>query len=166
MDARLERVLSAEPTFTGDAGGPCPPGFHRLRLERWAGTGDQVFERAAARVLSWQVLRQAGLRIDATAERPEPGTTVLQRLGPVQAPCRVATVVREPRRAGFSYLTLPGHAERGVEQFMVEHRDDNSVWCVVSSISRPEAWYARLGGPAGRLVQQLMVRRYLAAMAG
>jgi uncharacterized protein (UPF0548 family) len=165
MTVELDRAVAAEPTYAGTVDGDCPPGFHRLHRQAWVGRGADDFARAAGIVLSWQVLRRAGLRVEANTERPELGATVLQRLGPVRAPCRIIARYDEPGRAGFSYATLPGHAERGVERFLVEQRDDGSVWCVIDSISRGASWYARLGGPVTRLVQARMVGRYLRAVA-
>ena len=166
MSTELDEANRRSPTFPGSVDAALPPGFHRLRRERPAGHGSGDFERAATMALSWRMLRQAGLHVEATADRPRLGGTVVQRRGPFRAPCRIVEVIDEPRRAGFSYASLPGHPERGVERFLAEHRPDGSVYCVVESVSRAAAWYARLGGPVTRLVQRWMVGRYLTAMAG
>jgi len=106
------------------------------------------------------------VRVEATTPRPELGTVIKQHLGPVVAPCRVVELFDEPTRAGFSYATLPGHPECGVERFSVELRPDGSVWCRIESISRAASWYARFGGPVTRFIQSRMVDRYLRAIAG
>ena len=166
MSAALDRATGQQPTFSGRVDGDCPPGFHRVLRSRRVGSGSADFQRAAEVVLSWQMLQRAGMRVEATSDRAELGATIVQRLGPMRAPCRIVAVFDETRRGGFSYASLPGHPENGVEQFLVEHRDDDAVWCVISSISRSAAWYAKLGGPVTRFVQARMVGRYLAAVAG
>lgn len=75
-------------------------------------------------------------------------------------------VVDSGRRAGFTYVTLPGHPECGRESFVVDIGDDEAVWFTVRATSRPAAWYARIGAPVTRLAQRMITRRYLAAVAG
>jgi uncharacterized protein (UPF0548 family) len=38
------------------------------------------------------------------------------------------------------------------------------VTLTVRAFSRPALWWSRLGGPVGKLVQGLIVRRYLRAL--
>jgi uncharacterized protein (UPF0548 family) len=67
--------------------------------------------------------RTAGIVVHPADAVPTPGATIVLALpiGPVwiTAPCRVTDVVDEPGRAGFTYATLPGHPEEGVETFLV-----------------------------------------------
>jgi uncharacterized protein (UPF0548 family) len=81
-------------------------------------------------------------------------------------PVRVIYVVDEPRRRGFAYGTLPGHPEDGEECWMVELRDDDSVWLTIRAFSRPanRRWWAVY--PALRLAQEYYTRRYLRALTG
>ncbi|HEY2043643.1 MAG TPA: DUF1990 domain-containing protein, partial [Jatrophihabitans sp.] len=99
------------------------PGFHQVERIADIGQGDAVFAAAAEQVMTWQMHRDAGLRITPSTPRAEIGTDVVagMPLGPVQilAPCRVVRVVEETRSAGFRYATLPGHPERGLEEFLV-----------------------------------------------
>jgi uncharacterized protein (UPF0548 family) len=83
----------------------------------------------------------------------------------VKAPARVVYVVDEPTRKGFAYGTLPGHPEDGEELFVVEHRDDDSVWITIRAFSRPSSrsWWAVY--PVLRLSQEFYTRRYLTALA-
>ena len=95
------------------------------------------------------------------------GDTALLRLWLVfRIPVRVIYVVNEPRKVGFAYGTLPGHPEDGEESWMVEQRDDGSVWITVRAFSRPANgwWWAVY--PALRLVQAYYTERYLRALAG
>ena len=88
-------------------------------------------------------------------------------LGPLRitAPCRVAWVIEEPDRAGFAYATLPGHPESGIEQFTVTRTATGLVRFHLDVVSKPAAWYARLGAPITRLVQEIVTRRYLRALS-
>jgi uncharacterized protein (UPF0548 family) len=97
------------------------------------------------------------------------GDTVLLRipLGPARftAPARVVYVVSEPNRVGFAYGTLPGHPEDGEEAFVVDRKDDGSVWITITAFSRPSSrrWWAVY--PVLRVVQEYYTRRYLRALA-
>lgn len=96
------------------------------------------------------------------------GMTATLRLpvGPLTAtaPVRVVYVVDEERRIGFGYGSLDGHPLSGEESFVVEHRDDDSVWIVVRAFSRPSHWYLRLATPLLRLQQRRLTNRYLRAL--
>lgn len=97
------------------------------------------------------------------------GDTVLLVIpfGPfgVKAPARVVYVVDEPATKGFAYGTLPGHPEDGEEAFIIEHRDDDSVWITIRAFSVPSSPFWRAVGPVLRVVQEFYTRRYLAALA-
>ncbi len=82
----------------------------------------------------------------------------------VSAPIRVVYVIEEPNRVGFAYGTLRGHPESGEEAFIVELRDDGSVWFVLRAFSRPSTWFYRLGSPVLRLAQRRFTARYLRAL--
>ena len=96
-----------------------------------------------------------------------PGDTALLGIGfGIRFPVRVIYVVDEPRRRGFAYGTLPGHPEDGEESWMIDHRDDDSVWITIRAFSRPANrwWWAVY--PALRIMQEYYTRRYLRALAG
>lgn len=146
----------------GATRGALPTGYAHVRERTYL--GDDVAARAGELVLTWAMHRAAGLRV-----RPEPtpraavGVEVVVVLGVgrfgIPAPCRVVWTVDEPGRIGFAYGTLPGHPEQGEELFLVEQDADGRTWLQVSSFSRPVAWYARLGGPVTRRLQQVVARR-------
>ena len=96
-----------------------------------------------------------------------PGDTALLGifLG-ISFPVRVIYVVDEPRRRGFAYGTLPGHPEDGEEAWVIDHRDDDSVWITVRAFSRPANGWWWLVNPVLRVFQELYTRRYLRALAG
>lgn len=134
------------------------------------GHGTDAFERAAERLMTWQVHRDSGLAVDASAPRAAPGVTVrlTLRLGPVRvvAPCRVVGVCAEATERGFTYETLPGHPEDGVEHFRVSLGPEGTVRAVVHAESRPASALARAGGPVTLLLQRRQTDRYLRALRG
>lgn len=96
-----------------------------------------------------------------------PGDTVwLHGALGVRAPVRVVYVIDEPRRKGFAYGTLPGHPESGEESFIVDQRDDGTVWLTVTQFSRPSNGWWWSVYPVLRAFQAIYMRRYLRALAG
>lgn len=95
-----------------------------------------------------------------------PGDTAILHvpLYPPKVPVRVVYVVDEPLRKGFAYGTLPGHPERGEEAFIVEYRDDDSVWLTIRAFSRPASWVFWAGYPVVRLMQEIYTGRYERAL--
>ena len=68
-------------------------------------------------------------------------------------------------RFGFAYGTLPGHAERGEERFLVEwSHEDDSVFYDVLAFSRPNHLLAWLGYPFARILQRRFARDSKEAM--
>ncbi|TFC53308.1 DUF1990 domain-containing protein [Cryobacterium sp. TMT1-21] len=88
------------------------------------------------------------------------------KVGPftIDAPVRVVYVVDEPDQVGFAYGTMAGHPESGEESFIVDHREDDSVWLTIRAFSRPSTWFYRLGAPVLRLQQAKFTKRYLRAL--
>ncbi len=84
----------------------------------------------------------------------------------VTAPCVVIGVVAEETERGFSYETLPGHPEEGVEHFRVSLAADGGVRAVVHAESRPASLLARAGGPLSSALQRRQTDRYLQALRG
>ena len=93
----------------------------------------------------------------------EVGTILAVRfhIGPLHTinPCRIIDVnsVRniEIESFGFSYVTLPGHIECGLEEFLVEYDyRDCSVWYSIHVYSRPEWWPVWLVLPYARYLQR------------
>ncbi|UNM12685.1 DUF1990 domain-containing protein [Streptomyces formicae] len=142
--------------------GPLPDGYHHLHHRTRIGRGRAVFEAAGAAVTTWRMHRATGARVRASAAHAEPGAfvEVSLGLGPVRftAPCRVIWTEHERDRTGFAYGTRTGHPESGEECFVVELRDDGSVWFTVMAFSRPARWYTRLAGPLVPPLQRLYAR--------
>ncbi len=132
------------------------------------GRGEVVFQRARAALKRWKQFDLEWLRIEPADTPVTNGTdvaVVARALGvwSVHA-ARVVYVVDEPRKFGYAYGTLPGHAESGEERFLVEHADDESVWYDILAFSQPRHVLARLGYPFVRRLQKRFGRESAAAM--
>lgn len=94
--------------------------------------------------------------------RPGESTILLLGWGPLslRIPVRIVYLIDEPRRRGFAYGTLPGHPESGEEAFIVEQRDDESVWLTIRAFSRPAHPALWLVYPILRLFQAIFTSRY------
>lgn len=130
------------------------PGYRTLRYRTRLSVG---FETAVDNVMTWRMHRNVGLRPTADADRAAVGVTMVSRIGPIKAPCRVVWVVEEPQRVGFGYGTLPGHPVSGEEAFLVE-RDTDGVWFTVVAISRANSRLTRWAGRLVPLAQWLFAR--------
>jgi uncharacterized protein (UPF0548 family) len=145
-----------------------PAGYRGIERTARIGTGAAHFAAAAEAVLAWGVQRGSGFGIRRSqVVTVGSSVTLLIPFGPFKVPAaaRVVYVVREPRRVGFAYGTLPGHPENGEEAFLVEHRDDDSVWIDIRAFSRPANRLWWLVSPVLRLTQEFYTRRYLRALA-
>lgn len=164
---RLSDLAGRPLTYSevGATAGQLPPGYHHVRLSAPIGHGRDRFERAAASVMRYGMLRGAGLRVTASTDVAEVGTEVLGKLGPFAAPCRVVYVVDEQNRRGFAYGSLPGHAVAGEEMFGVRYESaDESVHAEVVAFSRPATWWSQIGAPVASVVQRVITRRYLSVV--
>lgn len=170
LDRRLAVAQGARPTYAHvgstlvDA--PPPPGVpeHTAAVEA-PGT-----LAAAARALHrWAAHDGIHAHVHNGRAPLEAGTTVLvvAPFGPFEmaVPNRVVGVVDEPRRFGFAYGTLDGHAETGEERFLAEDLGDGCLRLSVRIHARPGSRLARLGRPVVRRLQDGATRRYLAAWA-
>jgi uncharacterized protein (UPF0548 family) len=145
-----------------------PAGYHRLELSQQIGVGREAFDRAVDALFSWDMHRGVGASVEAAAPTAAVGVTMVStlQLGPLRmvAPCRVVWTSHEPDLAGFAYGTVEGHPVRGEERFVVTMADER-VTLYVRAVTRAGTWYVRLGGPVPRSFQQLLARRYVAALA-
>jgi uncharacterized protein (UPF0548 family) len=103
--------------------------WHVMVQTKVIGAGPEDFHLAAQRVVSWQMHRDAGVRVEADSEAAE-GVEIAMGIGAGQlritAECRVVAVADEPREFGFAYGTLARHPERGEEAFLVSWRADGA----------------------------------------
>ena len=149
-------------------GGPTPRGFDRDRNRQRLGTGEAVFNAARSAVRAWRMFPPPLATIEPAGIPIVEGETavVVVRLFGVWFinSARIVYVIDEPRRFGFAYGTLPGHAERGEERFLVEWLNDDSVWYDLDAVSRPRYWAAQLAYPLTRRIQRRFARRSKSAM--
>ncbi len=149
----------------GATRGRLPDGYHHVRASRVLGAGDEVFDQAVERLMSWDMQRGSGIRVEATSPKAIEGAEVVMRWLGQRIPCQVVYAVDEPDRQGFAYGTLRGHPECGEERFLIERdRGTGEVRAVVTGFSKPGSLRTRLIGPFGRLIQRAMTNRYLDAL--
>lgn len=149
-----------------------PAGFDVDHTRACLGAGAQTFLAAKEALRGWQQFQLGWVEPWPTDVPLLPGNVVsiVARLGPVYwfNACRIVYAVDERgpvERFGFAYGTLPGHAERGEERFLVEwHHADDSVWFDILAFSRPRHVLARLGYPVVRLLQKRFARDAVASM--
>lgn len=96
------------------------------------------------------------------------GDSAMQRIRvgllQIHAPIRVIAIEDEATTHAVIFGTLEGHPEAGEERMLVELADDDSVFFHLRVLSRPHAWWARLGGPVTQRVQRRYHARYLDAL--
>jgi uncharacterized protein (UPF0548 family) len=160
-----ERALPFTYPEVGATRGEMPAGYAVDRNRQELGRGDGTFQRACAALRAWKMFPPW------TAIEPhvpiEEGRVlaVLVHAGMwFLNSARIVYVIDEPRRFGFAYGTLPGHAECGEERFSVEHADDDSVHYDVRAFSKPRYWGARALYPVTRMLQRRFGRDSKAAM--
>ncbi len=144
-----------------------PTGYDYLRAQRVVGMGQELFEECGNTILNWGIQKGAGFRL----EKSEPVEKNAQnRLGLHWGPfltwavCQVVYVIDEPNRKGFAYGTLPGHPERGEESFIVSIDTEGVVTFDIKAFSKPARWFAKLGSPMIRFLQQHVTWKYLDAI--
>ena len=177
-EEQIRKVLAAQRDHpfsypnAGITGRAAPPRYnidhHRIKL----GEGRTVFTKAIEAIKRWEMFNIGWLHLcwsDAPIEAGSIVAVLAHHLGFWSLNvCRIVSVIDEDgerRRYGFIYGTLPDHAERGQEQFVVEWvRKDDSVWYDIEAFSRPNQLLARLGYPVARLLQKRFARDSMAAM--
>lgn len=165
---RLAALTEAEPTYDGPpAYDGMPPRGYRLADEHQEiGVGLRDFERVGEALRAWRVHRGAGLQV-VGSPHADVGARVTStvRIGPVlvAAPCLVTAVHDRGDERGFSYVTLPGHPERGEEAFVARIDQHGIVSLRVRAIWRPAGLLTQLALPATVLLQRRATAQYVAA---
>jgi len=136
------------------------------------GEGERVFAAAKAALEKWQQFNLGWLQAWSPGTSIKPGEVVAviaraKGLWWLNA-CRIVFVVDETgpiARFGYAYGTLPDHAARGEERFLIEwdHADD-SVWYDILAFSRPKHLLVRLGYPMVRRTQKRFGRESALSM--
>lgn len=170
---------SGEPTFPEPGWTARPPAAHRLlpgfhvdSYEILLGRGAATFARARDALRQWRMFPGAWTEIPLRPpiEGGAPVAVGIRACGFWHLFCsRIVYALHNdngPRpHFGFAYVTLPGHPEIGEERFVVEwNRAEDTVTYSILAISRPGAWFARLGYPLVRRLQRRFGRDSLRAM--
>lgn len=107
--------------------------------------------------------------VDTGAQVVRPGDSAVLGIGSgplgFRAPVRVVAVVDEPTLRGVVLGSLPGHPVSGEEAFLVEQREDGSVWLTVRAFSRPAHPALWAIYPLLRLTQAIITSRLERALA-
>ncbi|WP_157002668.1 DUF1990 family protein [Agromyces laixinhei] len=134
--ARFERAAESLMTWGIQRGS----GFEVSEVS--AGTGAQypgIVYDAGGAPLAEQPEQRAEERFgaDGTPYIASGMTAVLERkrrFGVAKTPVLVVYVIDEPGRIGFAYGTTADGPESGEESFILEHRDDDTVWLTIRSL--------------------------------
>ena len=177
-DATLKDFLAAQAklAFTYTAVGATattpPPGYVVDHTRTRLGEGEEVYTRARAALGRWEQFRLGWVEVwppETPIRTGEVVAIVARQVGLwwLNA-CRIVYVVDEPgsvSRYGVANGTLPDHAGRGEERFLVEwDRASGAVWYDVLAFSRPHQPLTRLAYPYMRSVQKRFGRESAAAM--
>ena len=97
-----------------------------------------------------------------------PGATISQRLTlwrwTVELPARVVLVIDEENRAGYALGSLPGHPFDGEQAFVLELREDDTVWLTVRQLGMPADPRLRLLWPVFRWQQHELTKKFLKSL--
>lgn len=143
---------------------------YRAHVPVESGTPPQaVFERVRDRLLDYDIFPPAFMLHGLCRSGPiQFGSTIVQRvqadgLFALEMAVRVTrtwdTESAGKREAGFTYVTLEGHAECGVESFRVQlDHATQAVALLIDARSRPGLWLTRLGLPVVRIIQRSLTQ--------
>lgn len=176
--ADIERFVSSQTDLTfsyaevGGTRGEAPQGYVVDRYRTKLGEGEETYERAKDALRSWRQFDLGWVGLRPVGAPVEAGTTVAvlaRHFGFWSLnSARIIYLVEEAgavERFGFAYGTLPGHAERGEERFLIEH--DHGTGLVsydVFAFSRPSHLLAWPGFPFARVLQERFARDSKEAM--
>jgi len=145
-----------------------PAGYDLDESVTVLGRGAADFSSARAALQAWGMLPATWTRIWPPGAPTAAGTEVALRIRVLgvwwRNASRVVYAVDEPRRCGFAYGTLPAHAERGEELFLLELGADDVLRYTIRAYSRPRHPIVRLGYPYARRLQQRFRRESADAM--
>lgn len=81
-----------------------------------------------------------------------------------QTPVLVVYVIDEPGRVGYAFGTTADGFESGEESFVLEHRDDDTVWLTIRSFRANAGGPRRVLAPWVRRRRRELTRRQLRAL--
>ena len=149
-----------------------PAGFVVDRTRIKLGEGEPVFQSAKAPLQRWRQFDLGWMKAWSPETPIQTGEVLAIAARAIGLwslnACKIVYVVDESgpvSRFGLAYGTLPGHAARGEERFLIEwDRADNGVWYDILAFSRPSHFLTRLGYPVVRRTQKRFGRGSAAAM--
>lgn len=170
--ASSQRDLPFSYREVGANRGEAPRGYVVDRYRVKLGEGEDVYDRAKDALRSWRQFDLGWVSLHPSGAPIKVGTTVAVLASHAGLwslnSARIVYLVEEGgdvERFGFAYGTLPGHAERGEERFLVEHDlGSGAVFYDVFAFSRPNHLLAWLGYPFARLLQRRFARDSKEAM--
>ncbi len=170
IDALLDELQTA-PYSYAEVGATREALPAHYRVDRYSvvlGSGDAVFDAAKRAIRAWSPFDLPWVRAFSRSE-PVPGASVAVVARVLGAwwvnVSRVVYVVDDEHAFGFAYGTLPHHAERGEERFLVERSPESGeVVYHILAFSQPHHVLARLGAPLARATQRRFGAGSLAAM--
>jgi uncharacterized protein (UPF0548 family) len=169
---RLQEALPFSYPDVGATRGDPPAEYtvdhNRVRL----GRGRAVFERAVAALHAWRMFAIDGVELCWPGAPIEPGLTVavLARAAGLWSlnACRVVYCIDDRAaltRRGFAYGTLPEHAVRGEERFLVEWSStSDEVTYDLLAFSQPSSPLLARARPLLRHMQRHFAAQSLEAM--
>lgn len=159
LSAVMSAASRAEPTY------PASGTFNTFAFDELVGHGEMDFRGARGVLEQWQMHQGAGVRVDPVPL--EVGTDVVlwtRAFVPVLVfACRITEVIDTDSTFGFTYTTLPGHPEQGIETFHVTLTGDE-VRLVITGESRPALVLNKRSGPIGPLLQKRFIQKYADAV--
>ena len=145
------------------------PARYRIDRNRSAlGHGEACFEAARSASRNWRMFELGWAEICWPDSPIKDGAVVgvlAHTLGLWSlSACRIVYVIDEPDRFGFAYGTLPDHAGRGEERFLIEREPDGRVCYDLRAFSRPGLVITHLGYFWMRILQRRFARDSMAVM--
>lgn len=132
-----------------------------------SGTGTQytgvVYDPEGAPVSSAEPHTEQRFAADGTPYIAA-GMTATLRRGKRDTPVLVVYVVDEPERIGFAYGTTAAGDESGEESFLLELRDDDSVWFTIRSVLQTAGGARAVLAPSIRRRRRELTQRELRAL--
>ncbi|WP_414858355.1 DUF1990 family protein [Nocardioides sp. Root224] len=182
MRGASHRSLSERPPTYFGTNVPLDAGLGRIKSTDFAGYsrsvrigfGPEAWTSASSNLLRWEVKARSGFSVwpmvnDSQAPIVKVGQRywLIAHVGPVRIgePVEVVEVADESNLKAFSYRTLAGHPIKGEEAFIIDRREDGSVWFTVRSVSSAGDGVWRVAYPLLRAAQPLYRRRYFKSLA-
>lgn len=149
--------------------------LYRQELTSAVMSAEELFQWAGERVLRYEVFPPSRMKplVDSPDGHLLPGVTIFQ--GVFIGPFRLRMADRaldvfqgeneNEKWMGFTYGTLKGHAEKGIETFrVVLDKGERKVFFTMEAWSEPGHWLTRLFYPLARHIQKKAGREAMAYM--